>query len=205
MTTRVRCVRVLILRGDPCSLSFSLSLSANHRNSPPLLSQPRRINNIRLDFKAKERVCESNDNRIRWPWEEYLPFAESRGGLIRVYRSAYFVPIANHSRAHGKFIYGRPSSISFSNFCDGFLESLYCRPTTTIVDFFFFYLFSREEIYLIFPFFFFRNMLEILGMFVSIIFVCLWECLSGLVPMKICHRFEANIFFPPDGFFHRTN
>lgn len=72
--------------------------------------------------------------------------------------------------------------------------------------FFFFYLFSREEIYLIFPFFFFfRNMLEILGMFVSIIFVCLWECLSGLVPMKICHRFEANIFFPPDGFFHRTS
>lgn len=166
MTTRVRCVRVLILRGDPCSLSFSFSLSANHRNSPPLLSQPRRINNIRLDFKAKERVCESNDNRIRWPWEEYLPFAESRGGLIRVYRSAYFVPIANHSRAHGKFIYGRPSSISFSNFCDGFLESLYCRPTTTIVDFFFFIYFRERKFIWYFPFFFFLG-------------ICwkYWECL----------------------------
>lgn len=171
----------------------------------PCLGQPRRINNIRLDFKADRATSGEGARRtiIEFGCRERNTFAFigiERWFNARVYRSPfYFARILRIIRAYaGNLSTGR-RSISLSNFCDrggirrekGFFGNLYCRQSW--IFFFFLFIFERGNLFDISPLsLFFFYMLEILGMFVSIIFVCLWECLS--FPVKICHRFRGEYF-----------
>lgn len=171
----------------------------------PCLGQPRRINNIRLDFKADRATSGEGARRtiIEFGGRERNTFAFigiERWFNARVYRSPfYFARILRIVRAYaGNLSTGR-RSISLSNFCDrggirrekGFFGNLYCRQSW--IFFFFLFIFERGNLFDISPLsLFFFYMLEILGMFVSIIFVCLWECLS--FPVKICHRFRGEYF-----------
>lgn len=171
----------------------------------PCLGQPRRINNIRLDFKADRATSGEGARRtiIEFGCRERNTFAFigiERWFNARVYRSPfYFARILRIVRAYaGNLSTGR-RSISLSNFCDrggirrekGFFGNLYCRQSW--IFFFFLFIFERGNLFDISPLsLFFFYMLEILGMFVSIIFVCLWECLS--CPVKICHKFRGEYF-----------
>lgn len=171
----------------------------------PCLGQPRRINNIRLDFKADRATSGEGARRtiIEFGGRERNTFAFigiERWFNARVYRSPfYFARILRIVRAYaGNLSTGR-RSISLSNFCDrggirrekGFFGNLYCRQSW--IFFFFLFIFERGNLFDISPLsLFFFYMLEILGMFVSIIFVCLWECLS--CPVKICHKFRGEYF-----------
>lgn len=121
----------------------------------PCLGQPRRINNIRLDFKADRATSGEGARRtiIEFGCRERNTFAFigiERWFNARVYRSPfYFARILRIVRAYaGNLSTGR-RSISLSNFCHrggirrekGFFGNLYCRQSW----FFFFFLFIFER------------------------------------------------------------
>lgn len=166
--------------GNPCSLSLSLypTIEILH----PCLGQPRRINNIRLDFKADRATSGEGARRtiIEFGCRERNTFAFigiERWFNARVYRSPfYFARILRIVRAYaGNLSTGR-RSISLSNFCDrggirrekGFFGNLYCRQSW-IFFFFFIYFRERKFIWYFSSLFFFFFFLGICWKY--------WECL----------------------------
>lgn len=171
----------------------------------PCLGQPRRINNIRLDFKADRATSGEGARRtiIEFGGRERNTFAFigiERWFNARVYRSPfYFARILRIVRAYaGIFLRGVDRFRSRISATEEGSVGRRDFSGICIVDnrgffFFFLFIFERGNLFDISPLsLFFFYMLEILGMFVSIIFVCLWECLS--CPVKICHKFRGEYF-----------